>query len=76
MRKIARITLPERTGSGQRQGGIWFSSSNQGCFDFDHGVRCALIVETVVQVEADLEELDQVLGDGRVSRVFDMKDGV
>ena len=46
----------------------WGSGSvpQPGLLRFRHGVVALLIVETVVRVEADLEELDQVLGDGRV----------
>ena len=49
------------------QGGDLVQFLNQGCFDFLAACVALLIVETVVRVEADLEELDQVLGDDRVS---------
>ena len=48
------------------QGGDLVQFLNQGCFDFLTACVALLIVEAVVRVEADLEELDQVLGDGRV----------
>ena len=49
------------------QGGNLVQFLNQVGFDFLAACVALLIVETVVRVEADLEELDQVLGDGRVS---------